>query len=473
MQSNLNKIILTAFVLVILGSATEAIACMCGKASTCERFNWSDAIFVGKAVRVEKDDTGTFKKEFTIFEVQEVFSGKKSDTIRIQNRSGIGCDTSFELGETYLVFAAGYDSGGFGTGFCSGNLSIEDAANEITSLRKLSGAKGDGKLRGLVQKETSKSRDDRFPLSDIRIEISEIDSGRKFEVMSKDDGRFELSAPPGRYKIKPIVPQGYIMSGVFDSEEATQIRSGGCTESYFVFSNNSRVTGRIFDSEGKPVRYARVELVSVADQKIRYLAGLSDESDPNGDFTIDQIPIGKYTLSINYNSKPEPDSPFPTTFYPSGSNRSDAKVLNVEFGTSIDGLKWRLPERLTEASISGSVVMEDGSAVSGAEIKIFDTAFPGHYAGCGLREVRTTADPSKSPVASTSFKITGPACDLKSSADGRFNLKMYAQRAYRVTARLERTISGKKVEYTAESEPFQLTASIGIRLVLTKAKETK
>lgn len=459
-------ILLAVFVLLVCGSAYEVFACMCDKAATCERFNWADAIFVGKAIRLEKDDSDTLKKEYTIFEVREVFSGKKSVTIRIQNRSSFSCDTSFEVGETYLVFAGGNDSEGFGTGFCSGNLPIEDAADEIAALRKLSGARGDGKLRGLVQKETSKSRDDRVPLSDVRIEVSDLDSGRRFEIRSKEDGRFEVSVPPGKYKIKPIAPRGYIMSGMFDEEESKQIRPGGCTESYFVFSNNSRVAGKLLDIEGRPVQYARVELVSLADQKSSYLGGLSDESDSNGDFMIDQIPIGKYTLSINYNSQPQPDHPFPTTFYPSGSNRSDAKVLTVEFGASIEGLTWRLPGRLTEASITGSVVWEDGSPVSNAEIKIFDMAFPGHYAGCHLTEARTTADPSNSPVVSTSFGIKGPTCDLKSNADGNFKLKMYSNRSYRVTARMERMISGKKVEYVAESVPFQLTGDVKINLVL-------
>jgi hypothetical protein len=45
---------------------------------------------------------------------------------------------------------------------------------------------------------------------------------------------------------------------------------------------------------------------------------------------------------------------------------------------------------------------------------------------------------------------------------------MYSRRSYRVTARLERTITGKKVEYLAESEPFQLTGEVKIRLVLKK-----
>ena len=440
---------------------------MCGKASTCELFNFASVSFVGKAIRIEKEEADPYlKKEFTIFEVKETFSGKAGQTIRIQNRSGFSCDVSFELGETYLVFAGGVETEGFGTGFCSGNRRVEHAADQIAELRKLGGAKGDGQLRGIVLKETSQDRDDRLPMKDVAIRFSELRTGRKFEAQTKSDGRFEVSAPPGKYTIVPIVPRGFLMSSTFE-EEPREIKSGGCTESYFVLSNNSRVSGRLLDIAGKPVRNARVELVLLADEKSRYLAGLSDESDTNGDFSIDQVPTGKYTLSINFNSQPEPDHPFPTTFYPSGSTRSDARILNVEFGNSIEGLTWRLPEKLAEASISGSVIWEDGSSVDGAEIKIFDMAFPGHYAGCYLKETSRseTDDQTGSTVVSSGFGFVGPTCDLKSS-EGSFSVKMFSGRSYRVTARMERTISGRKTEYLAESEPFQLAGDVTIKLVL-------
>ena len=122
-------------------------------------------------------------------------------------------------------------------------------------------------------------------------------------------------------------------------------------------------------------------------------------------------------------------------------------------------------------SISGSVVWEDGSPADGAEIKIFDMAFPGHYAGCHFTEARRSAEPSTSPVVSTGYQMKGPACGLESKADGSFTLKMYSSRSYRVTAQLERTISGKKIEYLAESEPFPLTGGIKIKLVLKQQEQ--
>jgi len=466
-----NVVVKSLLVIFLLGFGSSVLACMCGKASTCELFNSADVSFVGKAVRVEKDDSGTFKKEFTVFEIMESFIGERTETIRIQNRSGFSCDISFELGETFLIFARGNTSEGFGTGFCSGNLPVQFATAEIAELRKLSGAKGLGKLQGTVLKETSQNRDDRLPMSGIRLNVVEIDTGRKYEASTNEKGRFELAAPPGKYKVSPAVPRGYLMSSSFE-EESKEIRSGGCSESYFVFYNNSRVAGLLVDIEGKPVRYARVELVSITDPKSTFLGGLSGKSDSNGYFSISQIPAGKYTLSLNYNSPPRPDHPFPTTFYPFGSSRSEAKILDVSSGSSIEGIIWRLPAGLDEEIISGDVVWEDGSPVIGAEIKIFDLAFPGHYAGCHLAEARDDApNVSDSPVRSTSFAIKGPACDLKSDARGTFNLRMYSARTYRVTASMARTVDGTKVEYSDESESFQLTGtSPKIKLVLKQKK---
>jgi hypothetical protein len=468
---NRPRLFLPLLLVFIFGLSTDALACMCGKASTCELFNFSSLSFVGKAIRIEKGESGPFKTEFTIFEMTEVFSGRKTDTIRIQNRSGFSCDVSFELGKTYLIFAGGDESEGFGTGFCSGNRPIEYAGDAIVELRKLSISKGNGSLRGIVLREITDNRDDRLPFADIKLEISNLETGRKSEVRSNFDGRFELSAPSGTYKIAPFAPPGYILPSTFDDQPKT-IRSGGCTESYFVFSNNSRVSGRLLDSEGTPVRYARVELV-LSSEESGFLGGYSDESDLNGDFSINQVPAGTYTLSVNYNSPPEPDHPFPTTFFPSESLHSEARVLEVRPGGSVEGLIFRLPPRLGDEIISGEVVWEDGSPAVGAEIKLFDMAFPKYYAGCYMSEIRANKpDASESKVRSTSFNFVGPACNLKSSDGGSFNLKTYATRTYRVTAAISRSEGTAKTEYIGESEPFLLgNKPTTIKLVL-KPKKT-
>jgi len=175
---------------------------------------------------------------------------------------------------------------------------------------------------------------------------------------------------------------------------------------------------------------------------------------------------------VNFNSQPGFAHPFPTTFYPSGGDRSSAKVIEIGRGTMIDSLTFWMPSRLEEKAISGEVVWEDGSPVEGAEIKLFDMAFPGFYAGCGFEELDSPA-PADSPVRTTSFRQTGPACNLKSDAKGTFRLPLFVTRTYRLTASFEREASGQKVEYSASSEPFSVDAPPEkIRLVLKRKSVT-
>jgi len=203
------RLFLAVTILFAFGGVSELCACMCGKAATCERFNFSDVIFVGKAIRVEREENGPFKTETTVFEIKEMFAGEKSETIRVRNRSGFSCDTSFDLDETYLVFASGSKTDGFGTGFCSGNLPLEYAAGEIAELRGLSSAKGDGKLRGTVFEEFKERGKDenRTPLKDVRLDVSEINTRRRYTARSDEKGRYEIVVPPGKYKVSPVIPK--------------------------------------------------------------------------------------------------------------------------------------------------------------------------------------------------------------------------------------------------------------------------
>lgn len=454
---------------LLLGNASSVYACMCGKASTCERFNFHKTIFVGKAIGIDKAQKGTFNTETTVFEIQEMFSGEKFKTIRVQNKSGFSCDVEFTVGETYLVFAGGDKKEGFGTGFCSGNLPIQFASAEIAELRTLSGSTGNGRLIGTVLEESTKRtpNEKRTPISDVRLQITELATGRNYTVRTDTKGQYEIAVPPGKYTVTPVAPSNSILSNLFQVEPM-EIRSGGCSKGFFVLANDSVVAGRLLDAEGKPAPYVRVELVSV-EKGSSYLGGESDESDLNGYFEIKQVPAGKYTLSINYNSNPDPERPFPTTFYPSGGERSQADTIEIGFGSRLEGINWRLPPRLIEKAFAGNVVWEDGSPAVGAEIKLFDLAFPGFYAGCYLLQNRDKSEDISSPVRSTSIRMSGPACEIKSDSNGRFRLSGYSGRTYQLSASISKVIAGQRIEYSGESESFSLIdAPPSIKLILRR-----
>jgi hypothetical protein len=463
---------IVAFVFILMaGGAFEAFACMCGRASTCERFNHASLIFVGKAVAEEREEKNGFKRVDTVFEVKEVLSGEKFKVVKLATDSGFSCAASFEIGETFLVFASGSKQEGYGTGYCSGNIPVEYADEEIAMLRKLSGSSGEGVLFGTVQREVGKdlARTDRLPVKGVRIEATGIGGGKRFLVESDAEGRYQTSVPPGRYTLQAFAPQDMLVS-IFE-DNPVEVRSGGCSSGFFVLKNDSRVSGRVTDAAGAPLRRVRVELVS-ATEGPSFQGGFNEDSNENGAFAFEGIPEGRYTLSVNFNSEPGFAHPFPTTFYPSGGDRSAAKVIEIGRGTKFDSLTFRMPPRLEEKTISGAVVWEDGSPVEGAEIKLFDMAFPGFYAGCGFEKLDSPA-PADSPVRTTSFRQTGPACNLKSDAKGTFRLPLFVTRTYRLTASFKMEASGRKVEFSASSEPFNVdTPQQKLKLVLKQESVT-
>ncbi len=454
--------------LLFLGSASSLFACTCGKATTCERFNSYETIFIGKAIHVEREEKDSFKTETTVFEIKQIFSGDNAQTIRVKNKSGFSCDVNFAVGETYLIFAGGDKQKGFGTGFCSGNLPLKFASEEISELQKLSGATGDGLLRGTVLEESKKRGADRTPLRDVRLEITELSTGRKYNTKTDTGGRYEIAVPPGKYAVKSVAPSNSVHTSLFEVEPMA-VRSGGCGEGFFVLVNDSIIKGRLFDAEGKPAPHVRVDLISVEEEN-SYLGGMNGESDPNGYFSIDQVPAGKYTLSVNFSSNPDPERPFPTTFYPAGGDRMHAGILEVGFGTKIHGITWHLPERLIEKPISGNVIWDDGSPAVGAEIRLFDMAFPGFYAGCYMLKKRDQPEDVNSPVRSMSIHSVGSACGLKSDSNGSFRLSGYTGRTYRLSASITKTSDGEKIAYTADSEPLSLSGEQPTIKLILKSK---
>jgi hypothetical protein len=468
-----HKIFLFIFSLVLtllLGSFNQVLACMCGRANVCERYNFADAIFVGKAITIEKETKGSFQTESTVFEIEELFSGKKKQQIKVKNKSGFSCDVEFERGKTYLVFAGGDEETGFGTGFCSGNLPIEYAGEELSNLRKLITSNEKGKLSGTILAKLEKGNKDenRVPVPNIQVNALEIATGKIYNTFSDKAGRYEISVPAGSYKINLTVPE-YAKLEYFNENEIFKVKERGCAEGFYVLTNNSRIIGKVIDSDGKLVSDLRVELLSIDEKDKSCLRGMSGETNNSGSFTIDEIPTGKYTLSVNYNSFPQSNSPFPTVFYPNASNRESAKIFEIGLGQSIGEIVFRLPPRLTEWEIRGEVFWEGGIPAKDVEIMLEDDEFRGFRTGCHLQKVSEESLAGNSDLKSVGYSLIGLGCNLKTNEFGKFLLKGFSSRKYRIKAETEKIINGQKVEYEAESELFSVDENpVSLKLTLKK-----
>ncbi len=447
-----SKHLLFVFFLILVVGVTGASACICGKSATCERFNNSAAIFVGEAVEVIQENSDGWKKESTVFHVKERFLGPATKEIRVQNKSGLSCGVEFQKGETYLIFAGGSEADGFGTGFCNGNLHIAFAEKELEQLRTIVSSSGSSSVRGYVAEEysdPSKTGPDRPRVPGIQVVVKDLASGKTYKAVTDENGFYEVTVPPGRYKAEPILPEYAV---VRFADDPVTVRPNGCAENIFVLAAKNRIAGIVLDPFGQPVKNVRIELVE-ADKERSYSGGKNTQSRMDGSFSFESVAKGRYKLSVNFNSNPDPSNPFPTFFFPGVSNRAEAKVIEIGPTTVVNDVVFRLPPRLSEIRFAGKVVWEDGAPAAGAEIHLFDAAFPGFYTGCYFY-TETSGDDDPSSVVSTEMSRSGPACELKSGTDGKFELSGYSTRSYFITASIRKNIDGKAVRFSATSEVF-------------------
>lgn len=375
---NYRILIFTILLVVSFGVSEIVLACSCvANISPCQRYGFSDAIFVGKAIGLKKEKARDAKGrenahelESTIFQVREAVSGVKTQQIIVRNKSGTSCDISFEQGETYLIFANGDAKKGYATGYCSGNTPINSAAEILTALRTLPEAGTGGRLYGNVSESLKKrGNDDYVAMTGVDIKIQEIEGTRKvYQAATDTEGNYELIVPQGKYKVTPSIPT-YARLGLF-SEEPVIVKDRGCVDKNFTVENKSQIKGKVIDGQGKPIAEIYVELVSIDGEKPGAFSDNGGYTDKIGNFSITSIPSGRYTLSINYLTEPDEDRPFPTFFYPNAKKRDEAIVIKVGLGQTISNLILQLPARIAKRKIYGTVVFPDGRPAAGMTVNL-------------------------------------------------------------------------------------------------------
>jgi hypothetical protein len=106
------------------------------------------------------------------------------------------------------------------------------------------------------------------------------------------------------------------------------------------------LAGKLLQSNGRPLAYTEIELVSLGSNEIANDGRLTAISSISGKFKFISVPAGKYPLSINFNEIPTDTSPFTTFFYPNTDVRSEAQVFEFEESTKFIPITFRLPPKL-------------------------------------------------------------------------------------------------------------------------------
>jgi protocatechuate 3,4-dioxygenase beta subunit len=223
-----------------------------------------------------------------------------------------------------------------------------------------------------------------------------------------DDGQYHIvGVEAGAYYLYALAP-GFISSDQPRQEGKTLNVSEGenIGNIDFELKQGGVITGRVADSQGRPLADERVTL-SRLDKNGR---PQSDTyygrnftmfmTDDRGVYRIYGLPEGRYLVSVGIAqsagmiARRGGGAFYPRTYYPDAANESEAKVIELSEGSEIVNVDITVPESKQTCAVSGRVVnAETGRPVAGVEIALGPRSDDGRYYGwAGLYSARSSAN---------------------------------------------------------------------------------
>jgi hypothetical protein len=373
-------------VVAVFSLAAEARACSCimifNDYQPCGAYWKAGVVFAGVATEkgemtpVEGADGKVFTTagRFTRFTVEESFRGVTGTTIETFEM-GTTCDYQFKVGERYFVYGwLDPKSGKVSVHSCSATKSLDAASADLEYARGVARGERTPSIVGSVTRETRTdvaSYRSHVPLEAIRITAES--AGRTFETKTDAKGAFRFfGLPAGKYRVRALVPTELRLLYGPDTFEADVIE-GRCRGDAFTVTSLSTISGNVVDAEGKAVK-TKVNLIALDENKkeIPVAEGsVETYTDEAGRYTFDWVAPGSYTVAVNPRSQPGRfDPPYPRAFYPGVRNQAEASVIEVVDGERYEAETFRLPAPLKERTITGVVLMPDGSPAVGATVTL-------------------------------------------------------------------------------------------------------
>jgi hypothetical protein len=376
---------------VLLIAAAESRACSCmGDEHVRDAFGQASAVFVGEVVgageqKTHKDQNGvvTVYDVGTIyFTIQEAFSGVEGKRkVTIHSGTGGGdCGYWFQRNRRYLIYAYGDAKDGYEASLCTRTAPLEDANEDLTILRQLP-AKGSGvAISGWVS-EWGALNDDNLTLAHRRVPDIPITikgpQRKPIRLRTDANGGYQVNGlRPGEYEITASLPEVYEQDYLVTK---VTIRDRGRATVSFAAIPDNRISGRVVDAEGNPVRKAKVVLITPQQAP---LVGSDREianelvNDTDGSFEFYRVATGEYLLGINLSESPDNELPYPPTYFPGVQDPSQAASIALGIGDRWTDLVLRLPGKLRERVIRGTVVWPDGKPAVGALVYLADPRWP-------------------------------------------------------------------------------------------------
>jgi carboxypeptidase family protein len=351
-------------------SASNAFACSCaGIRAPCQAYGEAAAVFVGTVINsrviAANQSSDLFHRRVVRFVVDTPFRGVNAGEVEVTTGLGGGdCGFGFVETQQYLVYAYEYE-GKLSTGICTRTRSISQAQEDLGYLRGLTRSKPGVVISGQVvrYRRNPQGKLDTLPMTGIAVTI-EGQTREKTETDAKGQYRVE-GLPPGEYVVKVSLPEGL---SIREPEQKVNVADRGCAVVGFWLEPDGRLSGRVLNPQGLPVNKAEIFIYEA--DKERY-QGFSDAaySDQDGKYLFQRVPQGRYLLMIRFDGMTSQQRPFPLTYYPGVSERSQAAIITIGEGLRVEKYDLTVPPLPLEYDVEGIALWANGTPAANARVE--------------------------------------------------------------------------------------------------------
>ncbi len=358
---------------LLLSTPQAVVDCTCPAPPPCQKYWMADAVFTGLVIDVTSRYEDKQHRTYTTIVVERSFRGGSG--LVVLRADEYSCKPPFIVGQRYLVYASRRGDGWLSSGQCAGNKLLSEANADLDFAEHLPPPGSGGRIYGGVTRAErygtytpyDPTRNDQLPGVTVTVRDS---VGVVTDLPLDRDGHFEaVGLKEGTYAVTVAAPSSMKVR-VYPPTIALEDRS--CVPVGVSVEVDGRITGRIVDSSGNPVKGVRVAVLPAwFIDKVQHsrVSAVTDTADAAGRYDIGLLPADEYVVGVNIDRPPTFELPYPPTYFPGVFSRDEAKTISIGEGATGRAV-FALPLRLTPVSVSGTVMFDDGTPAAGVGVSI-------------------------------------------------------------------------------------------------------
>jgi len=235
------------------------------------------------------------------------------------------------------------------------------------------------------------------------------DASGAFKIDQMDLGEYRAAIEKDGFAVFPAEP-----FRVEASPSTSPVRV--LYQTRFATKQDSKLAGRVLDSQGKPLALAAVDLIRGPEYRFRTF------TDADGRFTFDKLAPGAYKLR----AAPPAAGAGVATYFPSSIEESGAERIMIRGTAEIDGFRLRTAPVV---HVQGVAVKEDGKPAPQAIVRLVPMIPQPAHVVASVESFFTVAGESLGPGPDEARVVTGD--------DGSFDFPAVRAGEWRIVANLD------------------------------------